>query len=241
MPTTDSTLRNLSALVTGSSRGIGRSIALALAGEGCRLGLIARDKHKLDEVREECLKAGSPEAIVLACDVTKDEETAATIEKAKQKFGSINILVNNAGVGGAGPFHSAEWEKIRHVIDMNLMSYMRLTRLALPLIKDTGRGYIINIASVAGKRTMKGNADYSTSKAGVIAFSNGLFEDVRDDNIKVCAISPGYVETDMTANVQKDHAKFIRPEDIARTVLFVCKYPENSCPTEIVVMPQKTV
>ncbi|TPX70861.1 hypothetical protein SpCBS45565_g01451 [Spizellomyces sp. 'palustris'] len=152
MPTTESTLRNLSALVTGASRGIGRSIALALAGEGCRLGLVARDQHKLEEVRDECLKAGSPDAIVLPCDVTNDEETTTTIEKAKQKFGSINILVNNAGVAGAGPFYSTEWEKIRHVIDMNLMSYMRMTRFALPLMKNTGRGYIINIASVAGKQ-----------------------------------------------------------------------------------------
>ncbi|KAI8999530.1 short-chain dehydrogenase/reductase SDR [Gaertneriomyces semiglobifer] len=240
MPSAERTIRDLSALVTGASRGIGRAVAVGLAQEGCRVALVARNAEKLEQVRSECMNAGAQEALVLPCDVTNDEDTQKVVDTIKSKFGTLNILVNNSGIGGAGDAFECDWEGWKNVMDVNLLSCMRMTKLALPLLKSSGRGYIINIASLAGRRTMKGNVDYATSKAGVIQFSNSLFEDVRDANIKVCSISPGYVATDMVKNVNRDHAKFILPEDIADTVLYVTKLSPSACPTEIVIRPQLT-
>ena len=117
---------------------------------------------------------------------------------------------------------------------------IHLTRHALPHIQKQSAGGIINIASVAGKMTHKKGGIYTATKHGVIGFTGSLYEDVRELNIKVCAICPGFVNTDMVRNTKLDSSKMIQPEDIARTILFVLKFPDTGCPTEITVRPQQS-
>jgi NADP-dependent 3-hydroxy acid dehydrogenase YdfG len=121
------------------------------------------------------------------------------------------------------------------------MAPIHVTKLLFPMMKDNGWGAIINLVSIAGMEFFKGSAAYCASKHCARAFSNTLFEDIRQHNIKVCTINPGYVNTPLLDDKPElDRSKMIQPDDIAQTILFVCKFPQTGCPTEIVIKPQLT-
>ncbi|KAK9765646.1 hypothetical protein K7432_005844 [Basidiobolus ranarum] len=235
----NSNLKGLTAVISGASAGIGQNIAVALSREGCRVALLARRENLLQDIKKECSDAGAEEVIAIRCDVSSDEEVHAAVAQVKSKFGQVNILVNNAGVGGGGNMLTSKWEDIDRALMINLRGLMLVTHSFLPLMKDTGRGHIINIGSVAGKQTMGGASDYCASKHGVVGFSKSLFEDVRELNIKVNVVNPGYIRTPMTESTKNvDPEKFIQPDDIAETILFLCKFPKTGCPVELEIRPQ---
>ncbi|KAJ3041722.1 hypothetical protein HDV00_008810 [Rhizophlyctis rosea] len=245
----DDSLQGLNAVVLGASRGMGKAIAEALAAEGCNLCLLARSKDDITslastlnsqtkgtsgtDTRQQHIKA-------FQCDLLSDASVDEAFAHVTQTFGGkIDILINNAGVGGKGVnAMEAKWEDWEKVLMTDLRAVMRITTKVLPLMKDSKRASIINIASIAGQKSNAGNVDYCAAKAGLRHFSNTLFEDVRANNIKVCAICPGYVNTPMVSEVDAKKENMIQPEDIARTVLFVCKFPKTGCPTEITIRPQ---
>ncbi len=219
------------ALVTGASRGIGRSISVRLAQTGYKVALLARDKKGLEETAKQC---GSGRGILLIqCDVSNSKEWKPAIEKVVEKWGGLQVLVNNAGMHESGDADS--WDR---TLDVNLRATMGFTRLALPYLEKGGGGAVVNIASIAGITGMAGSAAYCASKHGVMGFTRALFEDVRDKNIKVSAICPGFVATDLTKSPKLDSTKMVQPEDIAEAVLFVVNFPSTGCPTEIVIRPQ---
>ncbi|KAK9765647.1 hypothetical protein K7432_005845 [Basidiobolus ranarum] len=235
----NSSLKGLTAVITGASAGIGQSIAVALSREGCRVALLARREDLLQDIKKECSDAGAEEVLAIRCDVSSDEEVHAAVAEVNTKFGQVNILVNNAGVGGGGNILTSNWEDIDRIIMVNLRGLMLVTHSFLPLMKDTGRGHIINIGSIAGKLPMGLTTSYCASKHGVIGFSKSLFEDVRELNIKVNVVNPGYVRTSMADIVPNTSPeKFIQTSDIAETILFLCKFPTTGCPVEIDIRPQ---
>lgn len=229
------------ALVTGAGRGIGRAIALRLAQAGCRVAALARTESDLaDTIR--AAEANAQDALILAVptDVNRDGDLEHAVRIIIERLGRITILVNNAGF--APPRSTvlktslADWDR---TLATCLRAPMVLVRLVLPDMLAHGRGSIVNIASIAGKKGRAGEAAYAAAKFGLLGFTQSLFAEVRDHGIKVAAVCPGLVDTDLIPrNKQVDRAKFLQPDDIAEVVYDVLVSPLRACPTEIVLEPQ---
>jgi NADP-dependent 3-hydroxy acid dehydrogenase YdfG len=232
-------LKDKVALITGASRGIGKAVAVSLAKAGASVALVSRNAEALEETARACSEFGNP-TLVLACDLGDTGSIQQLVSETTSKLGGLNILVNNAGVYGGGPADSGDLDSWDLAIDINLRALMHLTRHALPEIEKASWGAVINVASMAGRRPFGGAGAYCATKHGVVGFTHALFEDVRERNIKVCAICPGFVATEMASGMGLSVEKMIQPEDIARTVEFVLTYPDTGCPIEIQVMPQRS-
>jgi len=233
-------LSNQVAIVTGAARGIGRTIAVDLSDAGCRLVLTSRDVETLDETRRMCDHAHT---FALPADLTEPGTPERIVERAMQRYGRVDILINNAGAYVRAPMHTAKPEDWESVLDINLRAVMRLTRAALPHIIEAPEGSaraVINMSSVAGKFTFAGGAGYVASKHALMGFSGSAFEDVREMGVKISAICPGFVNTDMVAGQPLDPEKLIQPKDISEAVQFVLGFPSTSCPTEIIIRPQRS-
>jgi NADP-dependent 3-hydroxy acid dehydrogenase YdfG len=235
-----STLKNKVAVVTGAGRGIGKAVARTLAQSGCRVILAARTQDQLEEVRSEIQSEGG-EALSLATDLTRDEEIHRLVGESVQAYGSVDILINNAGWGKRSSVVRAQVADWDQTFRLNLRAPMLLAKLLLPAMIAKGEGAVINIGSVSGKTGEANGAAYAASKFGLIGFTQSLYEEVREDGIKVAVILPGFVDTPMIPQVRHlDRSKMIRPEDIAEVVRFVLTAPPSCCPVEITVRPQKT-
>ncbi len=225
-----SSLQGRTALITGASQGIGRACALALAQAGARVGLAARNETKLNEVAAEIATAGGA-AGVFTLDIGSEESIKACAKAAIAHFGSIEILVNNAGITRdtlALGMKRADWDE---VLQTNLTGTFLMTQaLMRPMLKARW-GRIINISSVVGETGQAGQANYSASKAGLIGLTKSLARELASRNITANAIAPGYIETAMTAILdEKQRAAMLTQiplgragtdADIARAVCFL--------------------
>lgn len=210
------------ALVTGSSRGIGKAIAVKLAGLGAAVCLCGRDSGKLESTADE-LKKLSLSVLAIKADVTQGKEVSALVQGAEEKLGPITILVNNAGIGnpGFGPIQEkseADWDV---VLESNLKSVFLVSRAVVPLMIQRQRGEIINISSLAGKNTFSGGGLYCASKWGLQGLSGCMAEDLRAYGIRVSVISPGSVATEFSGRGPKDPTKVLTAEDVAHAVAMV--------------------
>ena len=209
------------ALVTGAGKGIGRAIALALAAEGVNVGLLARTESQLQEVADEVRKLGVKTTIV-AADVADRPAVEQAVEKVKKELGPIDILINNAGIGTFGKFlemEPAEWEKI---IQVNLMGVYYTTRAVLPEMIERQTGDIINISSTAGQRGAAVTSAYSASKFAVMGLTESLMQEVRKHNIRVSALTPSTVATELAISnnlTDGNPEKVMQPEDLAEFII----------------------
>ncbi|MEK7210047.1 MAG: SDR family oxidoreductase, partial [Candidatus Binatota bacterium] len=154
---------------------------------------------------------------------------------------SVDYLINNAGWGRTAPVSKAKVEDWDRTLQVNLRAPMILSQLVLPTLIEKGEGAIINIGSISARAGQANTAAYSASKSGLIAFTESLYEEVREYGIKVAVILPGFVDTALIPPTRRlDRSKMIRPEDIAQTVFFVLTCSPNCCPVEIAVRPQRT-
>jgi len=227
-------------LITGASRGIGAAIATRLAGCGADVALCARDSAALDGVAALCRNRGA-RTTLLPGDIRDLGYAAALAGRAVDALGRLDAVVNNAGILVTGPAQDADLAAWDLALDVNFRSWVHLTRHALPLLLRQPHSAVINLCSVAGRETYPGFGIYSATKHAVHAWSKCLFDDVSDRGVKVCAIYPGYVNTDMVSDVAGDHGNMIQPDDVARTVEFVLGFPATSCPTEIVLRRQRAL
>ena len=224
------------ALVTGGSRGIGRAIAIALAKARCKVCLTARSIDQLAAVQQEILGFHG-KVLSMPADLTRDDE----IESLVQTSGPVDFLINNAGWGKRAPVVRGKIEDWDQTLRLNLRAPMILTQKLLPGMIKKGEGAVINIGSVSGKSGEANGAAYSASKFGLIGFTQSLFEEVREHNIKVAVILPGFVDTPMIPQVKHlDRMKMIQADDVAQAVLYVLNAPATSCPVEITIRPQRT-
>jgi ketoreductase len=197
-------LTNKIAVVTGASRGIGKSIACAFADEGASLGLVARSRDQLEAVAAE-IKQKNGTAVPFSCDVSSPQQVRDVTKAVQDEFGRIDILVNNAGISRRSKLLEYDDDTWLEVIRTNLFSAYLCTKAFLPMMEQTGRGRIINIASTAGKNPVPFNTAYSASKHGLLGFTKSVASEVAltgYPKITVNAICPFYVKTEMFSGPQ---------------------------------------
>jgi NAD(P)-dependent dehydrogenase (short-subunit alcohol dehydrogenase family) len=225
------------AVVTGSTRGIGRAIADVLAIQGAEVVVTGRSKDDVTRVVEEL--TGSGLAVRgTDCDVRSYDEVKALMEYASQKTGGIDILVNNAGVGIFGHIGEVSPEQWDRVIDTNLSGVFYCCHAALPYLEKQGGGFILNISSLAGKNAFKGGALYNASKFGLEGLSEALMLDLRYKNIKVSYIMPGSVATEFSGHQpsEKDSWK-LTSQDVAEMVLNLLAQDHRALASRIELRP----
>ena len=223
------------AIVTGASRGIGRAIAVALASEGAKVVVnYASSASAAEAVVAEINSLGNgSEAIAVPADVSKEAEVDSLIKSAIDKWGRVDVLVNNAGITRDTLLLRMKLEDWQSVIDLNLTGVFLTSRAIAKIMLKQKSGRIINIASVSGLMGNAGQGNYSAAKAGVIGFTKTVAKELASRGITVNAVAPGFIATDMTADLKntEEILKFIplgrygQPEDIAGMVRFLAADP----------------
>jgi NAD(P)-dependent dehydrogenase (short-subunit alcohol dehydrogenase family) len=227
------------ALITGGSSGIGLAIARALGEEGYGVTISARRPDKLEAAAEE-LRGDGIEVEGTPANVVNEEEITAMVDTHRERFGRLDVLVNNAGIGIGQPMEAIQTKHLDLQLDVNLRSYVIATREALPLLREAGgehgKALIVNTASVAGKAGQPWISVYSATKFGIVGFSQATQREVGAAGIQVTALCPGFVDTDMTEWVrgQVKPEEMIRPRDVAEAVLMLLRTSPNCHVPEIV-------
>ncbi|SDC15677.1 3-oxoacyl-[acyl-carrier protein] reductase [Terribacillus halophilus] len=212
-------LQGKRAIITGGGRGIGRALAEALAAEGAHIGLIGRSEEHVKATAEGLDNVKTAYA---AADVSSLEDVTAAIEKVKDELGGVDILINNAGIAKFGGFMDLDPAEWKQIIDVNLMGVYNVTRAVLPGLIEQQSGDIINISSTAGQKGAPATSAYSASKFGVLGLTESLAMEVRKHNIRVTALTPSTVATDLAYEnklTDGNPDKVMQPEDIAEFVV----------------------
>jgi 3-oxoacyl-[acyl-carrier protein] reductase len=225
-------------IVTGASRGIGKGIALSFANEKHDLMLFGRDIEALKKTQNE-IKALGVDAEVFAGDVVDGEFVRSSISKILERYGKIDNLINNAGIGIMKKVVDSTLDEFRRQIDTNLYGIFNFSKAVLPSMIEKRSGSIINILSLAGKNPLAAGALYSASKHAALGFTRSLLQEVREYNIRVAAVCPGSVDTSFSSGrVQNPFKeKILKPEDIADTVLAIIKLPVRALISEVDLRP----
>jgi NADP-dependent 3-hydroxy acid dehydrogenase YdfG len=231
------------ALITGAGSGMGRAIALNLAEAGLRVGLVGRDRQKLDAVRKE-IGRGSESAVVEPCDVSVRTEVEAMVRSVLQAFGSIDILVCNAGINvtrrSLDALEPSDWDRM---IATNLTGAYNLVHFVLPSMRARRHGLVIQVSSIAGVRaSLLGGAGYSAAKFGQSALGLCLGREERAHGIKSSVIYPGEVNTPIldarpVPVPAERRAAILQPEDVAAAVRFLAELPQRATVPELVITP----
>jgi 3-oxoacyl-[acyl-carrier protein] reductase len=234
------TLSGQVAMVTGGTRGIGLAIARALVGDGVNVAVTARSDAHLSAARREIEGAGPGAVETLQADVRRYQEMRRAVDATVGRFGGLDILINNAGVGVFGGVASMTPEQWSEVVDTNLTGVFNATHASLPHLQRRGGGFIVNISSLAGKNPFADGAAYCASKAGLNAFSEALMQEVRYDNIRVSYILPGSVATAFSSGDAAKGADWkIAPEEVADVVLNLLRHDPRSLPSRVELRPSK--
>jgi 3-oxoacyl-[acyl-carrier protein] reductase len=216
------------AIVTGGSRGIGRSIAEALLAEGWTVWTCSRHSQgSLDGVQHR------------AVDVRDQGKVEAFVKEVLDAEGRIDCLVNNAGLGHFAPVDEISGDQFREVIETNLNGCFYFLRAVAPAMKKQGAGWIINIASLASKNPFEGGSAYNASKFGLLGMSEAAMLDLRPHGIRVASIMPGSVATEFGRGQQGDGSWKLQAADIASMVVHLLSYPDNALPSRIEMRPSR--
>jgi len=233
------------AIVTGASRGIGKALAGVAASMGANLAIAARQEGPLKEAARELSQKYNVDVLAVACDVTKLSDLENLVNKTRDKFGGIDILINNAGVSSQHPFQEQPIEDFERLANTNYLGYVRLIRLVINEMIGRKSGAIINMVSGSTlcDPLPRNFIVYSSLKVGLRAFSKALFWELRDQGIKVTSILPGVTDTDLTGKLQEitqNQSRLMTTEAIEGALRFALSVPVNVCPLEIAVINQQT-
>lgn len=231
-------LTGKTALVTGATRGIGFAIARMLAGAGATVAICGRSQEHVDDAIRRLTEGSARKVVGKAADVRASAEVAALFTWIDSTTGGPDILVNNAGVATMKATADLTPEDWQRTIETNLSGAFYCSRAALTRMKNRGRGYIINIGSLAGKNAFAGGAAYNASKFGLNGFSEAMMMDHRHDNVRVSQIMPGSVDTEFSGGLARADWK-IALEDIGEIVLMLLRMPERTLVSRIEVRPSK--
>jgi 3-oxoacyl-[acyl-carrier protein] reductase len=222
------------ALVTGAGRGIGRVIALTLAANGALLALAARTLTELEAVREE-IEAEGGQAACFELDMRSEQDIVAGVKSVVARFGRLDILINNAGIGVFGPLVDTSTQDWDRVMAVNSRGPFLMCREAIPFLQQQERSYIISISSVVGVKGYANQTAYSASKHALMGMTKALARELQPDGVRVHAICPGGVDTEMATQARPDldRSILIQPQEIADVVLFLVTRPGNAMIDEI--------
>jgi NAD(P)-dependent dehydrogenase (short-subunit alcohol dehydrogenase family) len=237
------TLDGKIALVTGGSRGIGSAIAQALLAEGMKVAITGLSESHLDDSLGRLARLapdGRASIATIRADVRRHGDMEQAVEAVVGRFGGLDALVNNAGIGiftNVADMSPAQWAE---VIDTNLTGVFNACHAALPQLRRRGGGSIINISSLSGKNPFAGAAAYCASKAGLNAFSEALMQEVRYDDIRVSYVLPGSVATGFSSGDASKGADWkVAPEEVAEVVVNLLRHNPRSLPSRVELRPSK--
>jgi NAD(P)-dependent dehydrogenase (short-subunit alcohol dehydrogenase family) len=232
-------MSSLRALVTGSTRGIGHAVARAILAEGGRVAITARSAAGVEAAVRQ-LDGEFPGGVAgIVMDVRETAAVKAALDDAAARFGGLDVVVNNAGIGVYGNLDSvsdADWDA---VIETNLSGPFRVMRAAIPHLRQAGGGWIVNVASLAGAHPFAGGGAYCASKAGLIALTESVMQEVRGDNIRVSLVLPGSVATEFSPNRSGDDSWKLAPGDVAAVVVDLLRHPARSLPSRVEIRPSR--
>jgi len=236
------------AMVTGASSGIGRAIALKLAQEGYRLALCARRQERLKELATK-LQASGVEVLIQTVDLRKESDILAFFDTIRQRWGGVDVLINNAGLGHKQPLLDGDTEAWRDMLEVNVLALCICTREATRDMRQRGgKGHVVHISSMSGHRVPGGSGVYSATKFAVRSLTEGLRQELRQAglDIRVSSISPGFVETEFAAQYHQSqeqaeslYSQFpvLQPEDIANTVAYILTQPDHVQIHDVLMRP----
>ena len=242
-------LKGKTIIITGASSGIGEATAMKLAKEGANVVLTARSEDKLNKLQSKIEKENAGKAIVVPADVTKKEDWKKVADKTKKEFGSIDGLINNAGLmplSYVKNLHTDEWDKM---VDVNIKGVLNGVAAVLPTMMEQKSGNIINISSSAGRKIYPGGAVYCATKSAVRMFSEGLRQELAPNfNINVTSIEPGFVDTALTDTITDEEIKEgllsnfkemtpLEAVDIAEAIYYSMTQPKRANINDVFIMP----
>jgi len=225
-------LRDSVVVVTGASSGIGRAAAWHLSSQGAAVVVTARREDRLTALAKQISDRGG-RALPVAADVSDTASLERLRSDAESAFGAVDVLVNNAGIPGGGPFANVSMEQVERVIDVNVLGVMRATKVFLPSFLERKRGHVVNVASLAGRYASPGVSVYGASKHAVVGFSEALFYELQPFGVKVTSVNPGFVSTEGFPNDEIPRQFVMKPERIAEGIARVIERgiaPEYSIP-----------
>ncbi|HET9703541.1 MAG TPA: SDR family oxidoreductase [Vicinamibacterales bacterium] len=227
-------------LITGGTRGIGYALAQSLLRAGNTVAVTGTTSDGVVRAERELSAIGS--VVGITCDVRDAASAEAAVRTAVAKFGGLDVLVNNAGVGVGVPIAEMPHDEWHRIIGTNLTGVYNCCKAAIPHLRQRGGGWIINISSLASKNPFIGGAAYCASKAAVNAFSEALMQELRDDNIRVSYVLPGSVSTGFSGREPGNGADWkLHPEDVAQAILDLLNHPARSLPSRIEIRPSRPV
>lgn len=234
-------LKGKTALITGAGSGIGKAIALKMTEEGAEVILAGRKEVSLQNVQEQIVQKGGRAGYFL-CDVRKLDEITEMTEKIMKQYGKIDILVNNAGISKEMPFLDMPVEVFDEICETNLRSVMLMMKAVLPYMKEQKSGNVVNIGSGAAIRGLPGSAAYSVSKAGVICLTQAVGDEVRPFGIRINAICPGPVDTELFQKSERRNyilsagGDLFKPETVANGVAFLASDLSEGMNSQVLIM-----
>lgn len=204
----DLQLNNKTAIVTGGSKGIGKGIARTLVDEGCNVVICARGEKELNETADELRNEAGGEIRAIPADMTQDADLNNLVESTAERFGAIDILINNAGtVGANGLFEETPMQEWRDLFELNLFAVVRITQKVVPYMKEQSWGRIINISSENGRQPYPDMLHYNASKAALDNFTKGLSKQYTQDGILINAVSPAFIKTPLVDQMMEEGAE----------------------------------
>jgi NADP-dependent 3-hydroxy acid dehydrogenase YdfG len=235
------------AVVTGASSGIGEATAEALAAEGASVVVAARRQDRLADLVTRVEGAGG-KVLAAECDIADEAQAHGLIRKAEEEFGRVDILVNNAGVMLLSTVSKGLSDEWRRMFDVNVLGLLYTTDAAIETMKRQGGGHLVNISSVAGRKVTRDSSGvYAGSKFAVGAISEGLRQELLEDNIRVTIVEPGAVATELTDHITDEDAReslggllnleILQAEDIANAIVYAVTQPERVSVNEILIRP----
>jgi len=225
------------AIITGGSRGIGRSIALKFAKEGMAAALVGTDNSALQETADLIEKESGQPTLQIQADLREAQQITSIVDQTIAEWGRIDVLVNNAGIMYQKPFSELSQDEIQEMLDVNLRAIMFLTQKALPHIRKQENGAIMNIASLAGKNPVKNGTVYAATKWALRGFAASLMMEVRQDDVRVVTIFPGSVDTDLNRQSALQRDTMLQPEDVAHAAYSALVVDRRAMMSEIDLRP----
>ena len=237
------------AVVTGASSGIGEATAKALAAEGATVVVAARRQDRLEDLVER-INGDGGKALAVECDITEEEQAHDLIRRAKEEFGRVDLLVNNAGVMQLSEVKKGLSDEWRTMFEVNVLGLLYVTDATIEVMKEQGTGHLVNISSLASRGTRPALGVYSGTKMAVNGISEALRQELLEDDIRVTMVEPGAVETELPEHITDEEAREglntmleqldpLKAEDIANAIVYVVTQPQRVSINEILIRPSQ--